>query len=161
MSNADISIALNNIALQYPLAAAPILEAFSMDITANQWTCLLGRSGSGKTTLLRYLAGLLDDKINCQGELNISDGQPLAGRIAYMAQQDLLLPWLSVGNNVCLSYRLSGESVTPAVLQKARRLLRQVGLSDQFDALPQTLSGWYYRTYTSSTPTKVTYLFLT
>lgn len=141
MSNADISIALNNIALQYPLAAAPILEAFSMDITANQWTCLLGRSGSGKTTLLRYLAGLLDDKINCQGELNISDGQPLAGRIAYMAQQDLLLPWLSVGNNVCLSYRLSGESVTPAVLQKARRLLRQVGLSDQFDALPQTLSG--------------------
>ena len=66
---------------------------------------LLGRSGCGKTTVLLYLAGLLDDKVESQGTLATSDERPLTDRIAYMAQQDLLLPWLSVIDNVRLSHR--------------------------------------------------------
>ena len=141
MRHADISIVINHATLQYQQATSPTLQDFSMAIPAKQWTVLLGRSGSGKTTLLRYLAGLLDQQVHWQGELQVSGGQSLAGRIAYMAQQDLLLPWLTVEANVCLSYRLSGQVVTPAIKQKAQQLLEQVRLSEHGQSLPQTLSG--------------------
>ncbi|MCW0469239.1 ATP-binding cassette domain-containing protein [Vibrio chagasii] len=68
------------------------------------------RSGCGKTTVLRYLAGLLGDKVEWQGVLAASDELPLTDRIAYMAQQDLLLPWLSVIDNVCLSHRFQNTT---------------------------------------------------
>ena len=138
---ADISIHIENARLQYHQAAISTLQDCTLHIPARQWTCLLGRSGSGKTTLLRYLAGLLTDQVSWQGVLSISDGQPLNGRIAYMAQQDLLLPWLSVADNVCLSHRLSGQTITPDIRQQAEHLLEQVGLADQRQSLPQTLSG--------------------
>lgn len=141
MRHADISIAINHATLQYPQATSPTLQDFSMAIPAKQWTVLLGRSGSGKTTLLRYLAGLLDEQVYWHGELQVSGGQSLVGRIAYMAQQDLLLPWLTVEENVCLSYRLSGQAITSAIKQKAQQLLEQVRLSEHSQSLPQTLSG--------------------
>lgn len=141
MRHADISIVINHATLQYQQATSPTLQDFSMAIPAKQWTVLLGRSGSGKTTLLRYLAGLLDQQVHWQGELQVSGGQSLAGCIAYMAQQDLLLPWLTVEENVCQSYRLSGQVVTPAIKQKAQQLLEQVRLSEHGQSLPQTLSG--------------------
>ena len=141
MRDAGIGITIENATLSYHQAAAPTLQACSMHIPAQQWTCLLGRSGSGKTSLLRYLAGLLTDQVSWEGGLQVSDDQPLNGRIAYMAQQDLLLPWLSVEDNVCLSYRLSGQTITPAIQQQAQHLLEQVGLLDQRQSLPQTLSG--------------------
>lgn len=141
MNQTAISVSIDNLSLRYHEADGLTLEALSMLIAPQQWTCVLGRSGSGKTTLLRFLAGLLDDQVSWQGDLQVSDGQSLAGRIAYMAQQDLLLPWLSVEDNVCLSHRLSGQPITTAVQEKARCLLKQVGLSAQGDALPQSLSG--------------------
>lgn len=141
MNQAAISVSIDNLDLRYHEATEPTLEALSMEIPSQQWTCVLGRSGSGKTTLLRFLADLLDDQVSWQGGLQVSDGQPLAGRIAYMAQQDLLLPWLSVEDNVCLSYRLSDQPITTAVQEKAKYLLKRVGLSEHGGALPQTLSG--------------------
>lgn len=100
-------------------------------------TCLLGRSGVGKSTLLRLIAGLEDD---AAGRIADADGRPLTGRIAYMAQQDLLLPWLGVRDNVLLGWRLRG-GVTAALADKAARLVARVGLGDRLDARPDTLSG--------------------
>lgn len=97
-----------------------------MTIPANQWTVLLGRSGCGKTTILRYLAGLLDDQVDWHGELITTDGAALHDRIAYMAQQDLLLPWLNVLDNVCLSSRFSQVQAPEQNRQRALTLLSQV-----------------------------------
>jgi putative hydroxymethylpyrimidine transport system ATP-binding protein len=110
---------------------------------------LLGRSGCGKTTILRYLAGLLSHNIEWQGGLHTSDGEALEGRIAYMAQQDLLLPWLSVIDNVCLSQRFARkdtQSLESASSDadnhvRALSLLKSVGLADYAHAMPQQLSG--------------------
>ncbi len=95
-----------------------------------------------KTTILRYLAGLLDDQVDWHGELITTDGAALHDRVAYMAQQDLLLPWLHVLDNVCLSSRFShANSNSAEEKQRALSLLEHVGLADYAYAKPAQLSG--------------------
>jgi putative hydroxymethylpyrimidine transport system ATP-binding protein len=91
----------------------------------------------GKTTLLRLIAGLLP------GALVSADGGPLEGRVALMAQQDLLLPWLSALDNVLLGYRLRGVSRAELarLKERGRELLARVGLGGREADLPATLSG--------------------
>lgn len=113
----------------------PLFESFSLELPAGQWTCLLGASGVGKTTLLRLLAGL---ETSTTGSIQATDGQALTGRVAYMAQQDLLLPWLTVLDNICLGARLRGERYPMA---QAHELLQQLGLEGLAKRLPATLSG--------------------
>ena len=113
-----------------------IFDNLSLDLPAGQWTCLLGPSGVGKTTLLRLIAGL--EPAGAGGSVTADDGASLAGRIAWMAQTDLLLPWLPVAGNVALGARLRGEATDRA---RVATLLDRVGLGDRADALPAALSG--------------------
>jgi putative hydroxymethylpyrimidine transport system ATP-binding protein len=113
----------------------PLFENLTLDLPAGGFTCLLGPSGVGKSTLLRVLAGLLPAT---QATLSCGDGLPLTDRVAYMAQQDLLLPWLTVLDNVLLGNRLRGE---PPAVRKAHALLQRVGLADVAQARPAALSG--------------------
>jgi putative hydroxymethylpyrimidine transport system ATP-binding protein len=106
-----------------------VADRLSLDFSAGLTTCLLGRSGVGKTSLLRSLAGLLSDTDR-------------VGPLAYMAQRDLLLPWLSVLDNVLLGYRLRGDrAALAAAAPRARALLGEVGLSDRAGDQPENLSG--------------------
>ncbi len=114
-----------------------VFQDISFTIPAGQWTCLLGRSGCGKSTLLKILAGLLKPTA---GEIHCSDQAPLTPRIAWMAQSDLLLPWLSALNNAILGARLRGEAIS-AARDKARQLFARVGLTEKENALPHELSG--------------------
>lgn len=149
MSVNTIGVQLSNATLRYRDSEDATLSGLSLSLNAGKWTVLLGRSGCGKTTVLRYLAGLLDDKVEWQGTLATSDELPLADRIAYMAQQDLLLPWLSVIDNVCLSHRFqnpadkhqSQASHQQAQTNQALELLTSVGLADYANAMPDQLSG--------------------
>ena len=113
-----------------------LFDGLDLDLPAGGFTGLLGPSGIGKSSLLRLLAGLTSPGIS--GTLHGGDGAPLTGRVAYMAQQDLLLPWLSVVENVTLGNRLRGEPLDRA---RALALLEQVGLADVAAARPDTLSG--------------------
>ena len=115
-----------------------LFERLALTLPAGQWTSLLGSSGVGKTTLLRLIAGLEPGRSEVQ--LHCADGQPLAGRAAYMAQQDLLLPWLSIIANVMLGARLRGE-VTGDTRARAMALLTAVGLEANAADIPAMLSG--------------------
>ncbi|MDR9826827.1 ABC transporter ATP-binding protein [Vibrio sp. FNV 38] len=139
-----IGIELTDSRLQYIDSTQPTLSQFNATFPAGQWTVILGRSGCGKTTLLRFLAGLLNEKVDWQGQLTTSDGKELSDRIAYMAQQDLLMPWLNVMDNVCLSERFASgtQSFDKSSLRaKATVLLQQVGLADHVHSMPAQLSG--------------------
>ena len=142
MSVNTVGVQLSNASLRYNDSEHATLSGLSLSLNAGKWTVLLGRSGCGKTTVLRYLAGLLDDKVEWQGTLTISDELPLTDRIAYMAQQDLLLPWLSVIDNVCLSHRFQNPVSDKAQqTNQALELLAAVGLADHASTMPDQLSG--------------------
>ncbi len=119
---------------------APLFDELDFTLAAGQWTCLLGPSGVGKTTLLRLIAGLEPDGAGAY--ITTSDGQALAGRIAWMGQQDLLLPWLSAVDNALLGRHLRGEPDPEREHRgEAIELLMRVGLAGRLAALPAALSG--------------------
>lgn len=115
-----------------------VLASLNMDLPGGRWTCLLGASGSGKTTLVRRIAGLAQADAVLSGSVDADDNAALGGRIAYMAQSDLLLPWLSVEGNVALGSRLRGEAVQG---NRVDAILGGVGLAGERQKLPRTLSG--------------------
>lgn len=121
-----------------------VFEDLALTLAAGRWTCLLGPSGIGKTSLLRLMLGL-ERGSGAAGLVTCSDDGGLAGRVAYMAQRDLLLPWLTVLENVRLGERLrrEGRSATHRAVGRARALtlLDAVGLATSADARPDTLSG--------------------
>lgn len=112
-----------------------LFDGLDCEIAAGRITCLLGPSGVGKSSLLRLIAGL---QHAAEGSVADDQGGSLEDRIAYMAQQDLLLPWLSVLDNVTLGARLRGA---PEDREAARGLLRAVGLAEAEDKRPAALSG--------------------
>ncbi|GAB5471876.1 MAG: ATP-binding cassette domain-containing protein [Rhodospirillales bacterium] len=121
----------------FDLAGSRLFEGVTLRLEPGTWTCLLGPSGVGKSTILRLLAGLGTGG-SFDGRLEADDGQPLAGRLAYMAQADLLPAWLDVEGCVTLGARLRGEAPD---LARARDLIARVGLTDHAHKRPAALSG--------------------
>lgn len=128
----SVSVAVKKLAYD----ETPLFENIKFNFEKKEWTCLLGASGVGKTTLLRLIANLIpnihDATIEC------SDKKPLENRISYMAQQDLLMPWLNVLENVLLGYKLRSEWANKSL---AIEIINQVGLSKNIHDLPAKLSG--------------------
>lgn len=125
-----------------------VFTDLNLTLKGGQWTCLLGGSGVGKTSLLRLIAGLPAGETT--GEVVCQDGFSVHHRIAWMAQQDLLLPWFSVLDNITLGQRLrrsltdvfTGRPLLSAeVRDQAMAILEKVGLSEKARVLPQNLSG--------------------
>ena len=114
-----------------------LFDGLEMQIGAGQWTCLLGSSGVGKSTLLRLLAGL-DTHVEFTGTIETSDGLALGGRVSYMAQSDLLMPWATIMDNISLGSRLRGEQPHRNRLQQ---VIQNVGLGDHAAKRPSQLSG--------------------
>ncbi len=115
----------------------PVFDGLSLEIAAGAWTAVLGPSGVGKSSLLRIAAGLLGAP-DFTGNVAISDGRPLEGRIAWMAQSDLLLPWASVRDNVVIGARLRRGKPD---LARADAALEAVGIAEKAAQLPAKLSG--------------------
>jgi putative hydroxymethylpyrimidine transport system ATP-binding protein len=116
-------------------AGAAVFSDLSLTLEPGRFSALLGPSGAGKTSLLRAMAGL---EVLSAGRVRASDGLALAGRVAWMAQRDLLLPWADVVANVVIGARLRGDRPDRA---RAVSLLERVGLGAKVRAWPGTLSG--------------------
>ena len=78
-----------------------IIEDINITVEKGELVCLLGISGSGKTTLFNIVSGLEkpdSGKVFLGGE----DITAIPGRVSYMLQKDLLLPYYTVLDNVSL-----------------------------------------------------------
>ncbi|MBE9640344.1 ATP-binding cassette domain-containing protein [Salipiger mangrovisoli] len=116
---------------------APLFAPLRLTLPAGRWTCLLGGSGVGKSTVLRLICGL-PTGASFDGTITATDTRPIPERVAYMAQDDLLLPWASVTDNIRLGARLRGQR---ADADRLAHILARVGLSGHAQKKPGALSG--------------------
>lgn len=108
-----------------------VLHNLNMTFDAGGRFALVGASGSGKTTLARIIAGLE----------NADSGSVLFGetaRIAYLFQEDRLLPWLNVYDN--LASAMIGENSSPND-DAIREIAKSLELEDSLWKMPKELSG--------------------
>lgn len=111
----------------------------SFAVPAGQFLAVVGPSGCGKSTLLNVAAGLMTPS---SGHVMV-DGRPLEGlnrRATYMFQQDALLPWKTVRENIALGLRLAGAPRAEASA-RADEWLSKVGLAGFGRHFPGQLSG--------------------
>lgn len=108
-----------------------VLSDVSLKIKPGSFVCLIGPNGCGKSTLLKIIAGL---EKNTSGELT----RPR--KIAYLPQQDSLMPWLSVRENLCLPALIKSISVTE-LDNKIDFYLDKFNLSHFKNFYPHQLSG--------------------
>ncbi|KMW59469.1 Hydroxymethylpyrimidine ABC transporter, ATPase component [Candidatus Rhodobacter oscarellae] len=119
------------------IGGARLFAPLTLELAPGAWTCLLGGSGVGKSTILRLVAGL-ETEAAFTGDISASDGGPVAPRVGYMAQDDLLLPWASVAQNIALGPRLRGD---PTERDRLAGLMARVGLNEHAQKRPYALSG--------------------
>jgi putative hydroxymethylpyrimidine transport system ATP-binding protein len=121
---------------------AILFDNLNFTIPAKKITCLLGPSGVGKSTLLRFIAGLITENENIlfHGKISGCDNICISQMISYMAQTDLLLPWLTAFENTLLGSRLRGAT-SPDHSSKAKELFARVGLKNAEHKYPHELSG--------------------
>ena len=119
--------------------AVSVLEHLSFEVAAGSFVCLVGRSGSGKSTILNMIAGLIEPS---SGTIAFADGSTRRPRldIGYLTQKETLLPWRDVLHNVALPLEVRGVA-TAVREERARALIRLVGLGDAEKRYPRELSG--------------------
>ncbi|ODN71815.1 ABC transporter ATP-binding protein [Methylobrevis pamukkalensis] len=108
-------------------------------IAPGEFVSIVGPSGCGKSTLFNMVAGVLAPTA---GRIRI-DGDDVTGqtgRVGYMLQKDLLLPWLTVVENIVLGASLRGGA-TAAQRAEGVALARRYGLGDFINHYPAALSG--------------------
>ncbi|WP_018130984.1 ABC transporter ATP-binding protein [Effusibacillus pohliae] len=115
------------------------VEQFDCAIREGEFIGIVGPSGCGKSTLLSMLAGLFAPT---SGEVRLF-GQPVTGPspiIGYMLQQDYLLPWRTILDNVCIGLEIRGQK-NQEQIDYAKRLLHEMGLAGTEHKYPHQLSG--------------------
>lgn len=117
----------------------PVIENVNLTLQKGELVCLLGVSGGGKTTLFNIISGLHTLQ---QGRvlLNGEDVTGKTGRISYMLQKDMLLPFRTVVDNVALPLILKGMPKRRA-REKASALFEQFGIEGTQKQYPAALSG--------------------
>ncbi|MGH9240040.1 MAG: ABC transporter ATP-binding protein [Vicinamibacterales bacterium] len=137
-----------NLTKRYPARPAPVLEGVSFCVARGELLTIVGPSGAGKTTLLNVIAqtDTADDgDVQFESETTaIRDAATLSPglrcRIGYVTQDDHLLPWRTVLDNVLLPLQLQ-KRLTGATCERAHALLRTAGLADYERHFPAQLSG--------------------
>ncbi|WCK54920.1 ABC transporter ATP-binding protein [Aneurinibacillus sp. Ricciae_BoGa-3] len=120
-------------------SAKPIFSDLSIDVQEGEFVSVIGASGSGKSTLFKLIAGLIEPD---QGEIWLGGvrADSRLGKVGYMPQKDLLLPWKTVMDNVLLPLALTKQDKREKT-QEIREWLARFGLAEYEQAYPHQLSG--------------------
>jgi len=116
-----------------------VIEDINIEVERSELVSLLGASGVGKTTLFQILSGL-EKPDEGQVFLNDTDITEQSGKMSYMQQKDLLLPFETIIDNVCIPLRLAGVPKKEAH-QKALAYFDEFGLESCAKKYPTQLSG--------------------
>lgn len=124
---------------QYGRDNEPIINGLNFTVNDGEFVSVIGPSGSGKTTLFRLITGL-ENPTSGSVIINGNASNNRLGSIGYMPQQDLLLQWRTVFENVTLPLELTrvNHSVSKT---EVYRLLEEFGLKGYENSYPAKLSG--------------------
>ncbi|MDB5649682.1 MAG: nitrate/sulfonate/bicarbonate transporter ATP-binding protein [Hyphomicrobiales bacterium] len=134
-------LVLENVSMTFQTDGKPFtaLAPVNLEIPAGKFISLIGPSGCGKSTIFNIVAGLqpaTTGRVLIDGE----DATGLIGRVGYMLQKDLLLPWRTVLDNVALGMEIRGYKMSEA-RARALPLLARYGLGGFEHRYPGSLSG--------------------
>ncbi|WP_328394550.1 ABC transporter ATP-binding protein [Nocardia sp. NBC_00416] len=132
-----VAVRLADARKTYPGRDDPVLDGVDLRIGDGELLVVLGASGSGKSTLLRVVAGL--DRLD-GGEISWGAGETVRPATGMVFQQPLLMPWLTVRDNVRFGGRFAGHR-TGFDPGHADELLDRFGLAGLADRRPDQLSG--------------------
>lgn len=142
-------IQITDLTVKFPDGKGSTLTALkvpSFTLEDRGLTCITGPSGTGKTTFLHCLSGLLTPttgtiQVGKEVITNLPKEKRCAFRakeVGYVFQRPLLLPYLSVAENIRLSASFAGETVSD---EEISNLLQEVNLEGLEGRYPETLSG--------------------
>jgi ABC-type nitrate/sulfonate/bicarbonate transport system ATPase subunit len=122
-----------------PAGVFHALDRIRLSVPQGRFVSLIGPSGCGKSTIFNIVAGLQEPS---EGRILIDgvDATGTIGRVGYMLQKDLLLPWRTLTDNIILGMEIQGVKLATA-RARALPLLRRYGLTGFESAYPSTLSG--------------------
>ena len=124
--------------LNFSYSDKTVLRNLSFTVLDGEFISILGPSGCGKSTLLNVLAGILQPQ---SGQILI-DGEEIhgiSGRFAYMPQNDLLFPWKTILDNVCLYGEIHHRK--DEMRETAKAQMARFGLEGCENKYPAELSG--------------------
>lgn len=123
--------------ISFAYSKKKIIEELSFQVDKGEFVTILGPSGCGKSTILKLLTGL---KQKQNGRILV-DGKAVEGlslKFSYMPQEDLLLEWETVLQNVCLYQRIHKEKYSQ---EEVMQQLEAFGLKGYENVYPSELSG--------------------
>jgi NitT/TauT family transport system ATP-binding protein len=135
-------ISVRNVQKWFPTPSGElyhVLDGINLDVYPGEFVSLVGPSGCGKSTLLRMVAGLAKQD---SGDICL-DGEPVGrhkGRLGFVFQQDALLPWRTVFDNIALGLRIR-KAPKAEVKERVNDWISRVGLRGFADYYPARLSG--------------------
>ncbi|MGC9318605.1 MAG: ABC transporter ATP-binding protein [Armatimonadota bacterium] len=149
MSETHGGLVVEELVKVYDTPAGPnrVLDGLSLEAQPGESVAVLGPSGSGKSTLLNVI-GSLDRPTSGAirlGSLTVNEleGRALADfrarKVGFIFQDHHLLPQLTAFENVLLPTLAAGT--TDGAEERARELLRRVGVGERAEAFPSRLSG--------------------
>lgn len=142
--NNKVKINLKNIKKKY--GKIVVLDDININVCEGEFVSILGPSGCGKSTIFNIIANLIDYD---NGKVDIN------GKLSYMYQKDLLLPYKTIIDNVALPMILNKEKKNVAY-EKVKEYFNIFGLEGYEDKYPSELSGGmkqranFLRTYVAS-----------
>ena len=140
----DSKIRIENISKSFD--GDKIIDNISIDVREGELVSILGPSGCGKSTIFNIIASLLKQD---SGTVDVN------GKLSYMYQKDLLLPYKTIIDNVSLPLVLRKEKKSQA-REEVRQYFKVFGLEGYENKYPKELSGGmrqranFMRTYVNS-----------
>lgn len=119
-------------------ATQKLISKLSMSIKQGEFVSIIGASGSGKSTLFRLIVGLEEPD---SGNILLAKKKVhnRLGKVGYMPQQDLLMPWRTVRENAALPLELKSKHLIKN--HNIDKLLIEFGLGGYEKKYPHELSG--------------------
>lgn len=137
----NILVELNNVEMFYHSldGETQAIKDISFNVLKGEIVGIVGPSGCGKSTLLSIVAGLIKPS---KGHVLINNNKVTKATksIGYMFQNDQLLEWRNILQNVVLGLEIQGK-VTSDEYKIAEKMLRNYGLGDFIYSYPSQLSG--------------------